>query len=126
MQAAARRRLVCIERNKAAEDIAAASIIKAGELPDASVLPADSTGFVRIRSSSRHGVLYKVTEDSCSCTHAARGNFCKHVAKLLLQRYIVNPGQLKTIMGTKLGTSAGGLDVLRRHHPLRQEVGSRP
>ena len=90
------------------------------------MLPADSTGPVRIRSNSRPGVLYKVTEDSCSCTHAARGNFGKHVAELLLKRYIVNPGQLNTNMGTKLGTSAGGLDDLCRHYLLRQEASSRP
>lgn len=102
------------------------SIIKAGQLPDDHVLPADSPAMARIRSCSKPDVYYEVAENSCTCTHAARGNFCKHTAKLLLMRYCISGGQLKTVMGTKLGTSAGGLEVLHRHYQLRQEVGNQP
>lgn len=122
-QEAARRRSACIERNKAAEDVAAASISAALKLPDDHLLPANSADVVCIRSCSRPGVQYEVTEDSCSCTHAARGNFCKHLAKLLMLRFRINPGQLKIVMGTKLGTDAGGLDALCRQYPRQQEVG---
>lgn len=116
------RRTVCLDRNKAAEGIAAASIRKAVKMPDDHVQLAGSAAPAQIRSCSNPAVKYTVTEDSCSCTHAVRGNFCKHRAKLLLLTYDVKPGQLKVVLGTKAGTNAGGLAALRQQYPLRQQV----
>lgn len=39
-------------------------------------------------------------------------------------RFRINEGQLKIVMGTKLGTSVGGLEVLRQQYPLRQVISS--
>lgn len=118
------RRTVCLDRNKVGEAIATAAIVKAVELPDDHVLCADGVESALVRSCSNPAVQYAVTEDACSCVHAVRGNLCKHRAKLLLRRYDVKPGQLKIILGTRLGTPAGGLEALRRQYLLRQQVSS--
>lgn len=108
-----------------AEQIATAAILKADKLPNSHVVGADGAGAALVRSCSDPTVQYTVTNDACSCTHAVRGNLCKHRVKMLLLRYDIKPGQLKTILGTRLGTAAGGLEALRRQHPLRRRVSSR-
>ena len=54
------------------------------------------------------------TDAATRSQHAA---FLEIGLQLLLKRYIVNTGQLKTVMGTMLGTSVGGSDFLRQ--PIR-------
>ncbi|KAL3684614.1 hypothetical protein R1sor_002636 [Riccia sorocarpa] len=96
------------------------AIRKARGIPDCNVVPCPPVNGVKlalVSSQSRELCFHEVQnwdKDNCSCTCglSVQGNVCKHQIKCLLTLGGHTEVQLLHRLGTKWGTSCGGLEQL--------------
>ena len=101
------------------EQVEAAAVIAAQQIPDSSVELVDSTGqLIYVTSMQKSSVKYEVKAAgtaiaSCTCAHAQLHYLCRHMMKVVGLSSGDSGAHIIQALGTRAGSSLQGFDKLQ-------------